>query len=68
MSHGAPVCRRVQERTILDIMPLDKTILGFSNRWLEAFTGALPGYLLPDDASQSRIATVIRRLHDLAAV
>ena len=33
---GAPVCRWVQNRTILDVMPLDEKILGFSNRWYRA--------------------------------
>jgi hypothetical protein len=147
-SEGAPLCRWVQSGTILDVMPLDERILGFSNRWygvameaatthqllqdleirvvtapyflatkIEAFRGrgrsdflashdledlifiidgrstiveevqketpslreylrteiagllaapgfidALPGYLLPDAASQARIGTVLRRL------
>jgi len=32
------------------------------------FIDALPGFLLPDAASQSRIAIVLRRLHDLASI
>lgn len=32
-SVGAPICRWVCQRTILDVMPLDENILGFSNRW-----------------------------------
>ena len=153
-SEGAPVCRWIQGGTILDVMPLDENILGFSNRWyksamrasvtrklrdgleirmvtapyfvatkLEAFKGrgggdflgshdledfvsvvdgretlsaevrkagadpgeyvrreiakllanpgfidALPGFLLPDAASQSRIGIVLGRLHDLASI
>jgi hypothetical protein len=151
---GAPLCRWVHHGTILDVMPLDERILGFSNRWyraamkssvmerlsddleirmitgplfiatkLEAFKGrggrdfhgshdledlisvvdgravlvmevqecaadirtyvrgeikgllatprfldALPGYLLPDPASQSRIRIVLRRLEELASL
>jgi hypothetical protein len=151
---GAPVCRWIQGRTILDVMPLDQKILGFSNRWyraamitsvmkrlrddleirmvtapyfiatkLEAFKGrgrgdflgshdledvvsvvdgretlsaevrdagadlsqyvrrevvkllaspafidALPGFLLPDAATQSRVGIVLGRLHDLASI
>jgi predicted nucleotidyltransferase len=151
-SEDSPLCRWVHQRTILDVMPLDEKILGFSNRWykaamessttrkisadleirmvtapffiatkLEAFRGrgkgdflgshdledlvsvvdgrealltevqresdelrayieaetsrllaarrfldALPGYLLPDPASQSRIGIVLRRLESLA--
>jgi hypothetical protein len=35
-SEGAPLCRWVHGRTILDVMPLDEKILGFSNRWFPA--------------------------------
>lgn len=152
-SEGAPLCRWIQGGMILDVMPLEGYILGFSNRWyksamdasvtkrlrddleirivsapyfvatkLEAFKGrgggdflgshdledvvsvidgremlnaevgaagadlrdyvrremvkllensgfvdALPGFLLPDAASQSRIGIVLQRLHDLAS-
>jgi predicted nucleotidyltransferase len=152
-SEGAPLCRWVHSGTILDVMPLDERILGFSNRWyrvameaatthqlfrdleirvvtapyflatkMEAFRGrvrgdflashdledlifvidgrstiveevqaetpllrehlhteiagllgapgfidALPGYLLPDAASQARIGTVLRRLKAVAS-
>lgn len=153
-SEGVPLCRWICKRTILDLMPLDEKILGFSNRWykaamessvtvrltadlevrvvtaplfiatkLEAFKGrgkgdfvgshdledfvsvvdgrealvnevraelaelrvqigaevrrlldsarfldALPGYLLPDVASQSRISIVLKRLEELASM
>jgi hypothetical protein len=34
VSEGAPLCRwRHGEEAILDVMPLDREILGFSNRW-----------------------------------
>ena len=152
-SEGAPICRWVQDDTILDLMPLDEKILGFTNRWyraamdsavsrelpgglmirvvtapyflatkIEAFLGrgkgdflanhdledlifvidgrdaivdeaqaetvllqeylrgqitrllatsafidALPGYLLPDAASQARIGTIISRLTKIAS-
>lgn len=151
---GAPVCRWAQGGMILDVIPLDEKILGFSNRWykaameasvtkklrdgleirmvtapyfvatkLEAFRGrgcgdflgshdledvvsvvdgreslnaevrsagaelreyvraeiakllanpgfidALPGFLLPDSASQSRIGIVLSRLQELASI
>lgn len=32
-SLGAPICRWKQATTILDVMPLDENVLGFSNRW-----------------------------------
>jgi len=31
-SEGAPVCRWIQGGIILDVMPLDANVLGFSNR------------------------------------
>jgi hypothetical protein len=37
---GAPACRWVQGAITFDAMPLDKRILGFSNRWYEAAMGA----------------------------
>jgi hypothetical protein len=37
-SEGAPLCRWRHEGLILDVMPLDEKILGFSNRW---YPGAL---------------------------
>lgn len=150
---GAPICRWRQNKTVLDVMPLDEKILGFSNRWykpamdsavwhqlesglrvrvvkgvyfcatkLEAFAGrgkgdyqsshdledliaivdgrselikeiedgpedvrayiaseinkllatsnfldALPGYLLPDQASQARLSILLERLKKVAA-
>ena len=151
---GAPICRWRQRKTILDVMPLDAKILGFSNVWykpaldsavihdleadlsvrvvtavyfcatkLEAFAGrgkkdyqsshdledlmavvdgraelveeiqaaeadvrsyivtevhkllairefldALPGYLLPDEASQARVSILFGRLKKIAAL
>ena len=35
-TEGAPVCRWVQQSVVLDVMPLDEDILGFSNRWYRA--------------------------------
>jgi len=150
---GAPICRWRQKKTVLDVMPLDAKILGFSNLWykpaldsavvheleadlpirvvtavyfcatkLEAFAGrgkndyqsshdledlmavvdgraelveeinagtadlrayiaakirqllsirefldALPGYLLPDQASQARVSILLERLKKIAA-
>src|SRR5262249_42054633 len=33
---GAPICRWRHGKLILDVMPTDETILGFSNRWYVA--------------------------------
>jgi hypothetical protein len=35
-SEGAPICLWRQTKTILDVMPIDEKILGFSNRWYKA--------------------------------
>ena len=46
---GAPVCRmRTTDDLILDVMPLDEAILGFSNRWCSyALASATPWTLEP---------------------
>jgi len=46
---GAPVCRWVQGAMILDVIPLDEKILGFSNRWYKAAMGASVTKNLRDD-------------------
>jgi predicted nucleotidyltransferase len=33
LQSGAPVCRWLREELILDVMPTDTAILGFTNRW-----------------------------------
>ena len=48
-SEGAPVCRWVRGGTILDVMPLDEKILGFSNRWYKAAVEASVTKKLRDD-------------------
>ena len=154
VGEGAPICRWRQKKTILDIMPLDEKILGFSNRWYKpalqyavvhelgpdlhvrvvtgvyfyatkleasagrgngdyqsshdledliavvdgraelvkeihaapddvrnyiaseiakllatpAFLDALPGYLLPDQASQGRVSKLLERLKQISAI
>ena len=48
-SEGAPICRWRQKKTILDVMPLDEKILGFSNRWYKpAMDSAVVHELEPD--------------------
>lgn len=32
---GAPTCRWVKGETVLDVMPLDEKVLGFTNRWYQ---------------------------------
>jgi len=46
---GAPICRWRQKKTILDVMPLDEKILGFSNRWYKpALDSSVVHELEPD--------------------
>jgi predicted nucleotidyltransferase len=45
-SEGAPLCRWVHSGTILDVMPLDERILGFSNRWYRAAMEAATAHQL----------------------
>lgn len=33
ISDGAPVCRWIGDNVVLDVMPTDERVLGFSNRW-----------------------------------
>jgi hypothetical protein len=48
-SADAPLCRWLNGDTKLDVMPLDETILGFSNRWYEAALGSAQEYELEPD-------------------
>lgn len=48
-SEGAPLCRWVHSGTILDVMPLDEKILGFSNRWYRAAMEAAATHQLFQD-------------------
>ena len=48
-SKGAPICRWRQKKTILDVMPLDANILGFSNLWYKpALESSVEHELEPD--------------------
>jgi hypothetical protein len=48
-TEGAPLCRWVQKSTVLDVMPLDEKILGFSNRWYRAAMETASRYPLARD-------------------
>jgi len=48
-SEGAPLCRWVHGGTILDVMPLDEKVLGFSNRWYRAAMKTAATRRLADD-------------------
>jgi hypothetical protein len=48
-SEGTPICRWRQKKTILDVIPLDPRILGFSNLWYKpALDSAVVHELEPD--------------------
>jgi predicted nucleotidyltransferase len=53
---AAPLCRWVHESTILDVMPLDEKILGFSNCWYRAAMDAAERRKLSEDL-EIRIVT-----------
>ncbi len=44
---GAPICRWLYEDTLIDFMPTDKSILGFSNRWFPEALQQLSSFRLP---------------------
>jgi hypothetical protein len=46
-SEGAPVCRWRHRELILDVMPLDPAILGFTNRWYPGALRNAEGVVLP---------------------
>jgi predicted nucleotidyltransferase len=48
-SAGAPLCRWVNGTTMLDVMPLDEEILGFSNCWYQAAMVAAVRHQLTTD-------------------
>jgi predicted nucleotidyltransferase len=48
-SDGAPLCRWVNGTTVLDVMPLNEEILGFSNRWYAAAMAAAVRHQLTGD-------------------
>lgn len=51
LSEGAPLCRWLINGVVVDVMPTNGAILGFSNRWYgEALASAVP-HLLPDGTS-----------------
>ena len=50
---GSPLCRWIYAESILDVMPLDESILGFSNRWYRAAMSAAIVHRLTDDLEVS---------------
>lgn len=50
-TQGAPICRWIYHGIIVDIMPTDASILGFSNRWYEAGVQHKQSLKLPNNTN-----------------
>ncbi len=50
-SPDAPVCRWLAGSALLDVMPTDKAILGFGNRWYEEAVRTAVTHVLPSGSS-----------------
>lgn len=50
MREGAPICRWRLGEAVLDLMPVDKKILGFGNRWYPLAVGTAHSAALPSGA------------------
>lgn len=59
VSEGAPVCRWRRQTTILDLMPLDEKILGFSNRWYKTAMDSSEEYELAPGLRIRVVAAVL---------
>jgi len=57
-SEGAPICRWRHERIILDLMPLDTNVFGFSNRWYKAALDSAVEHIL-EDGLHIRVVTAV---------
>jgi len=49
MREGAPMCRWRHGQLTIDVMPVDETILGFSNRWYKGVIATAQIYVLEPD-------------------
>ena len=57
---GPPICRSRQQRTILDLMPLDEKILSFSNLWYKPALDSFVVYELKPDL-RVRVVTAMKQ-------
>lgn len=48
---GAPICRWIYKGETVDIMPADKSVLGFSNEWYKPALAYRNNVILPDGTS-----------------
>jgi predicted nucleotidyltransferase len=72
MRPGDPICRWEVESVIVDIMPIDETVLGFSNRWYEsamlsAITVSLVGATVRIVSAPCFIATKLEAFRERGA-
>ena len=56
ISDGAPICRWISKNVILDVMPTDSKILGFSNRWYVSATENAVCIQLPSGKSINMVS------------
>ncbi len=54
LSEAAPICRWQHGQIKLDLMPLDETILGFSNRWHNSAMDSAQEFEIEREHSHSR--------------
>lgn len=47
-SDGAPLCRWILDDVVVDVMPVDSSILGFTNRWYRRALATARTHRLPD--------------------
>lgn len=50
-SKDAPICRWIGHGILLDVMPTDKSILGFTNYWYTSAIKTAERFVLPNDMS-----------------
>jgi hypothetical protein len=50
-SENAPICRKIYKGIIVDFMPVNPAILGFSNRWYKDGIANKTKFILPDETS-----------------
>lgn len=65
-SPDAPLCRWRADKVILDVMPTDPDILGFTNRWYKLSLGSASSFKLPSGLSAHGTIRVVSAPYFLA--
>ena len=65
---GAPLCRWVIDGVLMDFMPTEERVLGFSNKWYpeRSIENIVSGCFEADPASQALVPTVMLALRNIA--